>query len=388
MAQRLIAGVMSGTSSDGADVAITAISGRGLEMSARVVHHHHHPYPRDLQQQIAEIRSQQSARLGQLAQMGREISLIYAKAVQQACAEAQMACSLLSAVAAHGQTLYHAPPLTIQWLDPALIAAQLNCPVISDFRRADCAAGGQGAPLVPLADYLLFRHPQRNRVLLNIGGIANFTWLKAGGSIDEVIALDSGPGNCISDWLCRNHSRGAVLWDDGGAMAGQGAVIDEIARRFLSDGYFQRNWPKSTDVPAMIALFQQCVTATSMAAGQADSPADCVQADHLNNLLATAVRITVDSIVAMMQRLPIMAEEILISGGGVRNKAMMDQLRAALAPSIRVMELSETGVDAQAKEALAFALLGAATLDGQPSNVPAATGAQRRVVLGSVTPCP
>ena len=130
--------------------------------------------------------------------------------------------SQLSAVAAHGQTLFHAPPDTIQWLDPALVAAEVGCPVVSDFRRADLAAGGQGAPLVPFVDYVLFRHPEKTRVLLNLGGIANITYLRAGGSIDDAIAFDTGPGNCISDHICRKFNRAGPGYDQGGVRGARG----------------------------------------------------------------------------------------------------------------------------------------------------------------------
>src|SRR5204862_6327005 len=137
--------------------------------------------------------------------MGGEISVTYATAVNEALAAVGLSAERLAAVAAHGQTLFHDPPNTIQWFDPALVAAEVGCAVVSDFRRADLAAGGQGAPLVPYADYVLFRHATKNRVLLNIGGIANLTYIPAGAALDQVIAFDTGPGNCVSDWICRTR---------------------------------------------------------------------------------------------------------------------------------------------------------------------------------------
>src|SRR6516165_10321270 len=179
-ASRLIAGAMSGTSADGVDVALVRIDGRGLEMSARLTHHHHVAYDSNLREAIFACRNSGEVRLADLAAMGRAITLVYARAVNEALLGAKLTANDLAAVAAHGQTLFHAPPNTIQWFDPALLAAEVGCAVVSDFRRADCAAGGQGAPLVPFADYILFRHPSKNRVLLNIGGIANLTAIPAG----------------------------------------------------------------------------------------------------------------------------------------------------------------------------------------------------------------
>src|SRR4051812_25353101 len=178
--ERLIAGAMSGTSADGVDVAIVRIRGRGVAMSAQLVHHHHREYHAELKRRIFAMRGSGAVALSELGRVGREISLAYAAAVNEVLLATKLNASQIAAVAAHGQTLYHDVPITIQWLDPALLAAEVGCAVVSDFRRADCAAGGQGAPLVPFADYILFRDATKNRVLLNIGGIANLTFLRAG----------------------------------------------------------------------------------------------------------------------------------------------------------------------------------------------------------------
>src|SRR2546421_4567853 len=211
---------MSGTSADGVDVAIVKIAGRGTEMSAQLLRHHHRAYPPELRKQVFAFRGGENAlaespaeTVRRLAVMGREISLTYAAAVNETLAAAGMSADRLAAVAAHGQTLFHHPPDSIQWFDPSLLAAEVGCAVVSDFRRADLAAGGQGAPLVPFADYILFRHPTKNRVLLNIGGIANITYIPAGAKLSEVIAFDTGPGNCISDHLCHKFEPGGPGYD-------------------------------------------------------------------------------------------------------------------------------------------------------------------------------
>src|SRR5688572_24028428 len=172
---RLIAGAMSGTSADGVDVAVVRVTGGGTGMAAELKSQHHHAYSPALRQSIFALRDGSPIPLARLAETTRQISLAYAGAVNDALLGAGLRPSDLAAVAAHGQTVYHAPPDTLQLLDPALLAAEVGCAVVSDFRRADCAAGGQGAPLVPFADYVLFRHPQKSRVLLNLGGIANLT---------------------------------------------------------------------------------------------------------------------------------------------------------------------------------------------------------------------
>src|SRR5688500_2071236 len=174
---RLIAGAMSGTSADGVDVAIVRIDGRGFAMNAKLVRHHHVRYDPVLRDNIFALRAAQEGPLKELAQIARDVSLSYARAVNEALHAERLTCNDLAAIAAHGQTLFHKPPCTIQWLDPALLAAEVGCAVVSDFRRADCAAGGQGAPLVPFADYVLFRHATHHRLLINVGGIANVTYI-------------------------------------------------------------------------------------------------------------------------------------------------------------------------------------------------------------------
>jgi anhydro-N-acetylmuramic acid kinase len=377
---RIVAGVMSGTSADGVDVALVEISGRGLGMTAKLLHHHARAYEPDLRRRIFAMRTDGTAGLGELGRLGREISLAYAGAVNEALAEAGLAAGRTAAVAAHGQTLYHEPPNTIQWLDPALVAAETGCAVVSDFRRADCAAGGQGAPLVPFADYILFRHPERNRVLLNIGGIANVTSIPAEGTIDDVIAFDTGPGNCISDHICRRELPGGPGYDVDGALARKEMPVEEAVRAFMASPYVQKAPPKSTDGPAMIRTFEECIR-RSLRKPEAKL--------SVERLLATAMVITTSSITLAICLLKARPAEVIVSGGGVRNGMLRLSLREMFKrQGIEMLIADELGVNPAAKEAIAFALLGAAALDGVPSNVPSATGAKRAVVLGSITPAP
>ncbi len=376
MSSRLVVGAMSGTSADGVDAALVRISGRGTEMAATLVSHHHHPYTPELRRIIFGIRDHaEPVQLADLARLARAISLAYADATRRLLSLAKISADEILAVAAHGQTLFHDPPDTIQWIDPALLAAETGCPVVSDFRRADCAAGGQGAPLVPFADYVLFRHPSKTRVLLNLGGIANITYLQAGGGIDQIRAFDTGPANCISDLLVRAADPAGPGVDLGGAIAARGKPVSAILDPVLSDPYFDKPPPKSTDVPAMVKLFQR--------AGIAVTPST-----SLENLLQTACLFTATTVADSIRRFcDPFPDELIVSGGGVHNVTLVDLLRDRLG-AVTLLRADELGVPSEAKEALAFALLAAATLDGEPSNVPAATGAKRAVVLGSVTPKP
>ena len=364
---------MSGTSADGVDAALVRVDGRGMQMKAALLGHAHEPYASQIREAIFVARAGgtqgQQVSLASLARLGRDVALAYAAAVQKVLAQACVHAKDVLAVAAHGQTLFHDPPNTIQWIDPALLAAETGCAVVSDFRRADLAAGGQGAPLVPFADYVLFRHPTKNRVLLNLGGIANFTWLPAGGTSSDVIAFDTGPANCVVDELMKPHI------DTGGERALRGRVNETIVEDVLHASYFDRTPPKSTDGPEMIAAFR---------AAQAKR----AEVTQLDDLLATACAVTATSVARAIKRwCPGKVDELIASGGGTKNAAIMSMLRARL-PDVSVSTLDEVGMPTDAKEAVAFALLAAATLDGEPSNVPAATGARRAVVLGSITPKP
>lgn len=360
---------MSGTSADGVDVAVTRIVGRGLRMRASLVTLASARFPRRLRERILAIRSAGAASLRDLAQMGQDLTLAYAKAAKSAMRDAGVGPAEVTAIAAHGQTLFHAPPLTIQWFDPALLAAMTGCQVISDFRRADCAVGGQGAPLVPFADYLLFRSPKVNRVLLNVGGIANITYLPAGGELSQVIAFDTGPGNCLSDAIAQEHlERG---YDAGGRMAGRGTPDESLVAAFLRNNYFRKPFPKSTDGPEMLGYWQR------LPIGRLG----------VENALATACLCCARCVADAVRRLvPGACDEIIAAGGGMHNRTLLRMLQQETGLPIRTT--ADFGIPIEAREAMAFALLGAATLDGEPSNLTSVTGACRPAILGSITPAP
>lgn len=355
---------MSGTSADGVDVAIVRIEGIAPHKQILLLRHHFHPYPATLRHRIFAARERGAIALAELASLARDISLCYATAVKQATS----GFGPLDAVAAHGQTLFHAPPLTIQWIDPALLAYEAATAVISDFRRADCAAGGQGAPLVPYADQVLFRHAEKTRIALNIGGIANLTFLPPHDSVERVIAFDTGPGNCISDALVRPDAD----CDTGGERAARGKTLQPLLERAMADPYFKKPPPKSTDGPAMIALY----------------PSDAKSSHALDDLLHTACELTARTIASAIRDFcPGRCDELIASGGGIHNATLMRLLHEHL-PDVPIFISDDLGVPSAAKEAIAFALLGAAALDGEPANLPWCTGASQAVILGSITPNP
>lgn len=364
---------MSGTSADGVDVALVRVEGRGLDMSPKLLRRVHKPYAQELRRTIFALRGSGQVDLGTLARCGREISLAYADAVLSALTAAGMKGSDLTAIAAHGQTLFHEPPDTIQWIDPALLAAQVGCAVISDFRRADCAAGGQGAPLVPFADYILFRHPTRDRAVVNIGGIANVTCLFAGAPLEKTLAFDTGPGNCISDYLMREHDPDGPGFDRDGMLASRGSEVPELLERALRDPYFTKAAPKSTDGPQMIENYLRVRK-------------EIGRPIPLEDQLATASELTASLIVRSLSTFgATFSGDLIVAGGGTRNRPIMRSLAASIGS---VHTTDEFGVPSEAREAIAFAMLGAATLDNIRANVPSCTGAFRPVVLGAITPRP
>ena len=378
---------MSGTSCDGVDAALVRVTGRGDAMTAAYVGHVETSFEPEFRRKLLQIRESGGCSFRELAELGRTLTLAYAAATKQLLEQSKTKASDVAAVAAHGQTLFHDPPNTIQWFDPSLLAHETNIAVVSDFRRADCAAGGQGAPLVPFGDWVFFRHPEKTRVILNLGGIANLTYLPAGGGIDEVIAFDTGPGCCISDEIVRQRVPDGPGFDIDGRYSSPGLTTTfstDFAEKALKHGFFFQPPPKSTDAPEMIRVWQDTLK---------DFDSRPTLSDELKSAAMFSALAFWDSV---RQHLPSPladGDQVRFAGGGARNPTLLDaiQLTSKLLGYGRGnvdIDFSEFLMPSQAREAACFAVLGAATLDGLPSNVPSATGARRRVVLGSVTPRP
>ena len=356
----IILGMMSGTSGDGIDAAAVRFDHSNIDLLA----FESIAFTDPLREQLFSIRADSSASLHQLCRFTRDLTLLHATLARRVLERVPG----VKLIAAHGQTLFHDPPMTMQVFDPALLAQEVGIDVASDFRRADCAAGGQGAPLVPIADHTLFSHATENRCMLNLGGIANVTFLKAGGRVDEMIAFDTGPANCVLDHLWRRHNRSG--FDTGGALAITGTADRAIATHaaITADGLWDRLPPKSTDTPAMIRAFEQS------------------KADHLSlpDLLATAALMAAMLLRRGLEQLPGMPiDRLFASGGGVLNRALVNAIEHET--KLRLETTDALGIPTQAKEAVAFAILGHRLLLGLPGNVPRVTGASRGVLLGSIT---
>jgi anhydro-N-acetylmuramic acid kinase len=379
-----VAGIMSGTSADGIDVAVVKIAPGKSRPNLTLLAHEGFKFPVSLRRAVLAAMNAASTSTAELARLNWRLGLAYAEAVEATLKRHPVKLDLIGC---HGQTLYHQPrpqsyagrsfACTWQLGEAQVIAATLSIPVVSNFRPADMLAGGQGAPLVPLLDYVLFAHPKRGRVLQNIGGIANLTAIPAAAAPEAVIAFDTGPGNMVVDALAQKLF--AKPFDRNGALAAEGRVLAPVLKAALRNPYFQLKPPRT----AGREQFGREYAAKFLLACQR-------QSNKPEDALATATALTAETIAQSYNRFvfPKMksAVDYIVSGGGARNHTLMAMLAQRLAPWGCELAASEQfGLPVEAKEAAAFALLAWQTWHHLPGNVPAATGATRAVILGQLT---
>jgi anhydro-N-acetylmuramic acid kinase len=375
---------MSGTSLDGISVAIVDITGEGWNKQVQTLAHDTIPYPKPVRAALLAV-SNAETHTSQIGMLHFLLPELYAKAVKRLTGSAKLGAKKVELVGCHGQTILHigAPTrflghkltCTLQIGDGSVLAERLGVPVVSDFRTRDMAAGGQGAPMVPYVDYLLLRDKKRGRVAVNIGGIANLTAIPPGAKPDSVVAFDTGPGNMVMDQLISHITKGVRRYDRNGATAARGKVSRWLLRILLRDPYYRKAPPKSAGREEYGAEFVQHLLSTRL---------------PNEDLLATATALTAQTIALGIRRfvLPNMtAHDVLVSGGGAHNRFLMSLLAEAL-PDSQVRPLSEVGVDVDAKESVAFAILAHETYHSQPANLPSATGASHPVILGKISPGP
>ncbi len=370
---------MSGTSLDGIDAALVEVDDADGRMGARLEAFLTQPYTAQRRRAIKEA----------LAGGPRELCLLnvelggwLAEAAERLLAEAGVAAGALEAVGSHGQTVWHEPPApgrrgaTLQLGEPAVIAERLGVAVVSDFRTRDMAAGGQGAPLVPIVDQLLFSLPDAFRALQNIGGIANLTLLPPEGSAQPVLAFDSGPGISVIDAVTEIVSDGAEHYDADGARAAAGVPDERLLGELLADPYFEQPPPKSTGRERYGDDYARELVRRGRDLGLGD-----------NDIVATATALSARTIAGGYRLLGGVAKPVdcIVSGGGARNPTLMQMLAEQLHP-IAVTDLSALGWDPDAKEAVAFAILAHLFRTGRPGNVPSVTGASGLRLLGKLTP--
>lgn len=376
-----VAGLMSGTSVDAIDVAITEIEGEGFDQRVKAATFESIPIPPAVKQSVLAISNAQT-HTARLSRMNFLLGELFAEAVIETCRRADVDVRSLDLIGSHGQTIFHegAPAKvhdrmiasTLQIGESAIIAARTGVPVVADFRPADMAVGGQGAPLVPYVDYLLYRHPELGRVALNIGGIANVTAIPPAADPSQVVAFDTGPGNMIIDALVSQISRGTQTYDEGGRMAAKGKVSQELLTELMDDPFLYRKPPKSCGREQYGVELVTRLLADGLAAA---------------DVVATATAFTAKSIAEAIARFiapKMKVDELIVSGGGVRNPQILARLEALL-PETKVRKSNELGIDSDAKEAIAFAVLAYETWHGRPANLPSATGAKGPAVLGKLS---
>lgn len=369
---------MSGTSLDGVDAALIEVVGGIPYHSLHMMDFFTRPYTNDERSRIANLL-RPDVPLPELMTANVWLGELFADAALQVISQAGLSPKQIDAVASHGQTIWHIPPkagqngATLQIGEPSVIAERTGILTVADFRPRDMAAGGQGAPLVPFADYLLFHAGDRSIAVQNIGGIGNVTWLKPGGTINDIIAFDTGPGNMVIDALVQHYGHG--LFDRDGAMAAAGNVSQQLLDALLQDPYFSTPPPKSTGREKFGAGYARELLTQATALGL--SPEDTV---------ATATALTAESIArAYRDFLPGHVDEVILGGGGSYNPTLRDMLGERM-PTSAVLTHEDRGISGEAKEGIAFALLGHATLCGACNNVISATGASHPVIMGKIIP--
>ncbi len=378
----MVIGLMSGTSMDGIDAALVRIREADDNLQVETLAFRTTPYPPDVQAELVRtIRGETG--VAEICHLNFLLGELFADAALQLMQESNVKPGQLLCIASHGQTVWHQPePIewqgrtirsTLQVGEPAVIAERTGVPTVGDFRVADVAAGGQGAPLVPYVDYLLFRHPSEGRILLNIGGIANLTAIPTNASPEEVIAFDTGPGNALINVAMEIASGGKYRYDPEGSFAQRHPIREEWLNELLQHPYFALRPPKSTGRET----FGEAMVRRLMRR---------YKVSNAELLVPTLTELTARTIADGIRRFvfpEMQAARLIVSGGGVHNRTLMKRL-GELLPELQVETSDHYGIHPDAKEAVAFAVLGYQRMRGRTNNLPSATGAQRSVVMGKL----
>jgi anhydro-N-acetylmuramic acid kinase len=413
----LVLGMMSGTSADGIDSALAKISGAPANLKIKLVGHVKQNVPPAIRNEILRVAEQDPLTPGEFSQLHARLGQVYAEAALNTCKRLKISPRKIALIGNHGQTIFHrgAPvnflgaktASTLQIGDGSTIAALTGITTVSDFRPVDIALGGQGAPLVPYADYVLWRDKKLGRVALNIGGIANLTVIPANAKPSDVFAFDTGPGNMLIDALVSHFTHGRQHYDKNAQLATKGKLIPQLLQTLMNDPYLRQKPPKSTGREYFGAAYTKKIL--SLGRNLHAKP---------NDLIRTATIFTALSIVDALNRFVLTKRKIhqlIVSGGGAHNPLLMAQLAALLAPTnapalrsspvgarysvpsspspetypnIAVFPSNQFGIPSEAKEALAFAILAYETFHQRPSNLPSATGARGQAILGKISYAP
>jgi anhydro-N-acetylmuramic acid kinase len=378
----IVAGVMSGTSADGIDVAVVRVFGRQFNLRFELLGHEHFTYPKTVREAVLKAMNSTRSGVAELSRLNFRLGELYAEAVRKT--QERTGTGKLELIGCHGQTIYHQGETafylgkriacTWQTGEGSVVATRLRVPVVSDFRPADMAAGGKGAPLVPFLDYAAFRNRRVGRIVQNIGGIANLTAIPANAQPDQVVAFDTGPGNMVMDQLTQRLFD--KPYDRHGEIARHGRILEPLLREFLRLPFLKQKPPKTA---GREQFGQQYLKDFLRRCGKAAK----------EDIIATATALTASSIIAALKNFVLPKakyRDYIVSGGGARNRTLMQMLSAETDNlGLKLRHSDDFGVPSQAKEALAFALLAYQTWHRHPSNVPSATGADRAVVLGKIS---
>lgn len=376
-----IIGIMSGTSIDGVDACLVEISGNGIHTKINILSCETYRYDEETRAAILDACNPKTGTVDKICRLNFRLGKLFANAAKSIAQKTHIPITDIDLIGSHGQTVCHLPHLqsTLQIGEPSVIAQETGVITVADFRPGDVAAGGQGAPLVPYADFILFRDKEKGRVLQNIGGIANVTLLPPDCTIDDVVAFDTGPGNMIIDRITELITENELHFDEGGSLAAKGKVDKDLLSSLLAHPYLTRQPPKTTGREEFGKSFADNVYKDAVQAGMKDV-----------NVLATVTAFTAHTIADSYKRwiLPkYHISEVILSGGGSYNNTLKKFLSEYLTPSIAVYILDEFGIAATAKEALAFAILANEAISGNPNNIPHATGAKEAVVMGKIVCC-
>jgi anhydro-N-acetylmuramic acid kinase len=385
----LVLGLMSGTSADGIDVALARISGAPPHLHAKILGHTSSKFPDALRKEILRVAEQHSISAGELSQLNFRLGEVFAEAALAACHRFRISPKRIALIGSHGQTIFHqGTPVnyfglptssTLQTGQPSVIAARTCITTVGDFRPADMSLGGQGAPLVPYADYLLYLDEKLGRVSLNLGGIANITVIPASAKPSQILAFDTGPANMLIDALVSHYSHGRQQFDKNAVIAQTGRSVPALLNELMRDPYLKLAPPKSTGREYYGHAYLKRVLA--LGKKYRAKPADLIRA---------ATILTALSVVDALNRFVLpktKIHQIIISGGGANNPLLVAQLSAALG-TIEILPSSHFGIPEDAKEAFAFALMAYETFHQRPSNLPSATGAHAPAILGKISYAP
>ena len=388
---RLVVGLMSGTSVDGIDAALVEITGHGEAATVKLLAFDSYPFPPELRARVFRLFNPREARVDAICQLDFLLGEVFAAAVERLLRDHNIDCDDVDIVASAGQTIWHDPePVvvteSVDWIDhpivtrstfaigqSAVIAERTGITTVGDLRVRDVAAGGQGAPLIAYADWVLLRDAKLGRCVQNIGGIGNVTYLPPNAKSEEVVAFDTGPGNMVIDALAEVATEGTVKYDRGGELGAKGRVDESLLEAWLDDPYFRRRPPKTTGREHFGVQFARRILTES-------------QGVPIEDLIATATALTAESIARAYRdfiapRGPI--DEVIVGGGGAHNPTLMGMLRERL-DGARLISHEDLGIDSNAKEAIALAIIGNDAVAGLNTNIPGATGG-RPTVLGKIS---